>query len=75
MGSYSNDECAPRWNTRDPRFLTGLGHPIVDEAMPLVSNVSGHSKYVPFTEENRVQNPVTDLKDYVRMVYVCLLET
>ena len=69
---YSSDESAPGWNSRDPRFGTGVRHPIVDEAMPLVSSVSGHTKYVPFTEENRVQNPVAALKDYVRaLLLVC----
>ena len=76
---YSSDKSAPDWNSRDPRFGTGIGHPTFnEETPPPIASVSGHATYLDmwrFPEENRVQNPITDLKDYVRMVFVSLLET
>jgi hypothetical protein len=45
----------------------------VDEAIPLVPNVSAPTKQAHVIEENRVQNPVVDLKDYVSMLLCSML--
>lgn len=67
--SYPNDEPAPRWNTRDPRFFAGLGPSTVEEDTP-VASTSGQSKILDFQhaqEPNRGYSSVLALKEHCTM--------
>lgn len=69
MNSYSNEEPAPRWNTRDPRFFAGLAPSSADEDTPIAST-SGQSKFLDFRhvqELNRAYSSVAALKDHCTM--------